>query len=59
MRRNQDIFGKKNAPKGADCSSIAEDVLKAADLNFTTSHQESFVVCVQLPDIKQEKARPG
>ncbi|HEX9661064.1 MAG TPA: hypothetical protein VGB27_02160 [Candidatus Binatia bacterium] len=55
MRSNQDAFGKKNAPKGADCSSIAEAVLKAADLNFTMSNQEPLVVSVQLPDIKHRK----
>jgi hypothetical protein len=55
MRCNHDVFGKKNAPKSADCGSIAEDGLKAADLNFTTSNQESLVVCVQLPDIKPRK----
>ena len=52
MRCNQDVIGKKNVPKGADCSSIAEDVLKAADLNFTMSNQESLVISVQLPDVK-------
>jgi len=58
MRRNQDVFGKKNAPKGADCSSIAEDVLNAADLIFTASNQESLVICVQLPDIKHRRHGP-
>ena len=52
MPCNHDVIGKKNAPKGADCSSIAEDVLKAADLNFTMSNQESLVISVQLPDVK-------
>jgi predicted naringenin-chalcone synthase len=58
MRCNQDVFGKENAPKGAGCTSIAEDVLKAADFIFTMRDQESLVVCVQLPDIKQRKRRP-
>jgi hypothetical protein len=58
MRCNHDVFGKKNAPKGANCSSIAEDVLIAADLIFTTSNQESLVVCVQLPDIKHRGHGP-
>jgi hypothetical protein len=55
MRCNQDIFSKKNDPKGANCSSIAEDILEAADLIFTMSNQESLVVCVQLSDIKHRR----
>jgi len=58
MRCNHDVFGKKNAPKSADCVSIAEDGLKAADLIFTTSNQESLVVCVQLPEIKHRRHGP-
>jgi len=36
-------FGKKIAAKGADCGSIAEDVVKAADVIITPSDQERLV----------------
>jgi hypothetical protein len=58
MRRNHGAFGKKNAPKGADCGSIAEDVLKAADLIITPSDQERLVVRVQRPNIGHTRHDP-
>jgi hypothetical protein len=44
MRCNHVVFAKKNAPKGADCGSLAEDSLKTADLIITPSDQERLVV---------------